>query len=96
MQLEVQHLDVVRGILATHLTGRVRVFAFGSRATGKARRASDFDLLLDAGQPLPADTIASLREAFDESVLPWKVDLVDRATISPAFAQAIAASLIPI
>ncbi len=79
----------VRRILHKHLPAGTRVHVFGSRAAGRARPNSDLDLVLDAGAELPLGVIAQLREAFDESVLPWSVDLVDRATVSEAFARII-------
>ena len=39
---------------------------------------------------------AELAEAFDESALPWKVDLVDRATVSEAFGRIIDAGRIAV
>lgn len=39
---------------------------------------------------MPLDLTARLAEAFSESDLPWKVDLVDWATTTPAFRTIIA------
>jgi type I restriction enzyme S subunit len=38
-----------------------------------------------ADQPLTLSTVADLSEAFSESDLPWKVDIVDWASIGEAF-----------
>ena len=95
INLDATHRELVRSVLADHLPKGVRVFVYGSRATGKARRWSDLDLLLEASEPLPRDIIIDLREAFDESDLPWPVDITDRATISDDFAKAIAADVVP-
>lgn len=64
-----------------------RVWAFGSRATGKGLKPhSDLDLMLDAaGQELPLSTVAALRDAFAESDLPFSVDLIQRCEASAAF-----------
>ncbi|MFP5207155.1 MAG: nucleotidyltransferase family protein [Acidobacteriota bacterium] len=71
-------------LLQTHLPGR-SVWAFGSRATGKrVRRFSDLDLAV-GGEELPLELLDTLREALDESRLPFKVDIVDLATITPEF-----------
>jgi predicted nucleotidyltransferase len=50
---------------------------FGSRASGRARRYSDLDPAIDAGRRLTLDEVARLAEAFSDSDLPYKVDLVD-------------------
>jgi uncharacterized protein len=56
---------------------------------------SDLDLSLEASEPLPLTILACLGEAFDESPLPWKVDLVDRATVTKAFGRIIDAAKLP-
>lgn len=84
----------VRAILARHLPAGVEVAVFGSRARGRVKPSSDLDLALLGDGPLPLAVLAELAEAFDESVLPWKVDLVDRACVSAAFDRLIAATAI--
>jgi type I restriction enzyme S subunit len=64
---------------------------FGSRATGRARRYSDLDLAIDAGRPLTLDEIAGLAEAFSDSDLPYKVDVVDWHSIEDRWRQIILA-----
>ncbi|MEE8666325.1 MAG: nucleotidyltransferase domain-containing protein [Acetobacter sp.] len=52
------------------------VRAFGSRVTGTAKPFSDLDLVIMGDEPLPLKTRARLEEAFSESTLPWKVDVL--------------------
>jgi uncharacterized protein len=82
---------MVRGILAAHLPPGVRVWVFGSRASGRARRYSDLDLAIDAGRPLSFSETGTLREAFDDSDLPCKVDLADWQELGERFRALIAA-----
>lgn len=84
-----QEERIVRAILQRHLAAGTRVFVFGSRATLAAKPRSDLDLSLEGPAPLALATLASLADAFDESPLPWKVDLVDRALASAAFGKLI-------
>jgi type I restriction enzyme S subunit len=84
-----EHLKIVRDILCRHLPDR-EVRTFGSRVNGLARPFSDLDLAIMGEVPLPLSLIAALAEAFSESDLPFKVDLVDWAAISPQFRQIIA------
>jgi hypothetical protein len=60
-----------------------RVYLFGSSATGSVRRASDIDVAIDPLSPLPASVLSNLRDALDESSIPYHVDLVD-LTAAPA------------
>nr|WP_194299177.1 nucleotidyltransferase domain-containing protein [Acetobacter sicerae] len=53
------------------------VRVFGSRVTGKAKPFSDLDLAIMGDEPLSLETRARLEEAFSESDLPWKVDVLD-------------------
>lgn len=78
-------LAEVRAILARHLPDSVKVWVFGSRAGGNPKPWSDLDLVLEGSDVLPLSLLAELAEAFDESALPWKVDLVDRRTVTPQF-----------
>jgi predicted nucleotidyltransferase len=75
--LPAEHRRLVLNILRANLPQSTKVWVFGSRATGKARRYSDLDLAIDAGRLLTLDKIAELTEAFSDSDLPYKVDLVD-------------------
>ena len=75
------HLKIVQDILGTHVPDR-EVWAFGSRVTGNATETSDLDLAVFGETPLDFETLAALRDAFSESRLPYKVDVVDWSTIS--------------
>ncbi len=67
----------------------IKVWAFGSRATGKAKKFSDLDLALVGKNPVSREKILELQEAFAESSFPYKVDLVDWAVTSPEFRKII-------
>jgi len=82
------HLRIVRGILQKHVP-QYQVWAFGSRAKWTAKDYSDLDLCIKTGEPLDFGTLAKLQEDFAESDLPWKVDLMDWAAISPEFRQIV-------
>ena len=89
--LPAEHRRLVLSILRANLPQTTKVWVFGSRATGRARRYSDLDLAIDAGRPLTLDEIAGLTEAFSDSDLPYKVDLVDWHNIDGRWRQTIMA-----
>jgi len=89
LHLTAEELAEVRAILMHWLPEGASVRVFGSRAGGKPKPWSDLDLSLEASESLPLSMLAGLREAFSESALPWKVDLVDYRTVSPEFAAII-------
>jgi predicted nucleotidyltransferase len=65
------------------------VWAFGSRVTGTAKPFSDLDLLIRTELPLTFEKMATLKDAFDESDLTIRVDLVDWAATSTLFRDII-------
>jgi len=85
-------LAIVRRILS----GFPKVCVFGSRATGKHRPFSDLDLCILGETPVSDATMDSLREAFQESDLPYKVDIVDVHSMTPEFKKSALATAIVI
>ena len=69
---------------------------FGSRAKGKAKPYSDLDLAVLGDDPMSIEEMARLNEAFEESALPFKVDVVDWALVAPSFRKAIENDLVVI
>ncbi|MSR85666.1 nucleotidyltransferase domain-containing protein [Candidatus Uhrbacteria bacterium] len=84
VDLKPRHLTVVKKILQVHIPHKT-VWLFGSRATGKTHPASDIDLAIIDEQPLDPKILGDLQYAFEESSLPYRVDLVDWATAQPNF-----------
>jgi type I restriction enzyme S subunit len=80
--------DVVR-ILHEQIPN-IEVWAFGSRASRKAKPFSDLDLALITSEPLSLEKLATLAEAFETSDLSIRVDVVDWASTSDAFRTIIA------
>ena len=68
----------------------VEVWAFGSRAKYVAKPYSDLDLALITRQPMTLEQLANISEAFENSDLPIRVDVVDWAATSEAFRKIIA------
>lgn len=66
-----------------------RLVLFGSRARGDARPRSDIDLAVRSEQPIAAATLAQLRDALEESQVPFRIDLVDYARASVQLREAI-------
>jgi predicted nucleotidyltransferase len=94
MRLRDRHRAELYRILKRHLPEGVRVFAFGSRVHGRNFKAySDLDLCLRGETPLPVALLANLAADFEDSQLPFKVDVVDWGALSPEFRDAIAGDL---
>ncbi len=93
IDLPADQLEQVRQLVKLHLHDG-EVFAFGSRARGKARKFSDLDLMIKTGASLPWKKLADLRESFEESDLPITVDVVDWSNCSDDFRRMVAPDLV--
>lgn len=81
-------LNIIKKILNKHIPSR-EVWAFGSRLRKNHRKHSDLDLAILGTTPLSLQEMAELREAFEDSLLEFRVDLIDWNTISPDFRNII-------
>ena len=69
---------------ADRLAGH-RVVLFGSRAQGRARLRSDFDLAVVGDEPLPLKDFFALADELDELPTLYRFDWVDLARDSEGF-----------
>ena len=88
IDLNPNHLVTVQRILAEHVP-ECEVRAFGSRATWTSKDYSDLDLAVVGEGPLHWRTLGRLKEAFEESRLPMRVDVLDWHAISESFRKVI-------
>jgi predicted nucleotidyltransferase len=63
---------------------------FGSRYKGTAAKYSDLDLALVGKTKLEFSLLAKVSDAFEESDLPFRVDLLDWNAITPEFQKIVA------
>ncbi|MYD33694.1 MAG: restriction endonuclease subunit S [Acidimicrobiales bacterium] len=88
IDLRPDHLAVVSSILNAHVSGRT-IRAYGSRTKWSAREHSDLDLVVMGESPLGPSALAKLREAFEDSDLPFSVDVLDWSVITQNFRREI-------
>jgi predicted nucleotidyltransferase len=84
-------IKTVTRILAGHVP-ECEVRVFGSRVTWTAKDYSDLDLVVVGERALDLDILPRLKEAFEESDLPFRVDVLDWHAIGPAFQKVIDAA----
>ena len=78
--------QIIQGRLAKY---PVRLFLFGSHATGRARYASDVDIAVLPERELPLDLLSQVREDLEQSNVLYKVDLVDISRTDEVFRQRV-------
>ena len=83
--LSPKHLSILKEILRQFAPGHL-VWAYGSRVKGTSKKSSDLDLVAFG---LDSRNISQLKEAFEESDLPFRVDLMDWGSIPESFRENI-------
>ena len=75
--------ELARTLLASEPC--VKVFVFGSRATGRSVTRSDIDLGFDLAHPIRPEVLAAIRDAFDDLPILQRVDVVDFSSVDGTF-----------
>jgi predicted nucleotidyltransferase len=88
IDLTKEQLEILLTILEEFVPNcEVRVF--GSRFLGTAKKFSDLDLALVGENKIDFQALSKIGEAFEESDLPFRVDVVDWHAITPEFQKVI-------
>ncbi|MBP2662109.1 MAG: nucleotidyltransferase protein [Firmicutes bacterium] len=75
-----QILDMVRQVVLAEIGDEpVKVYLFGSWARGEEHISSDIDIAVDSVGGVHVENLTRLREALEESTVPYRVDVVDLA-----------------
>lgn len=83
---------ILRRVLAPYAQpASPEVWVFGSRATGAARPFSDLDLLVTRPNSLDWRARADLKDAFEASSLPFRVDVIEASRLSEGFTPRVMA-----
>ena len=82
----VNYIDIVKSIVLKHVPQEeFAVFLFGSRAVGNDKALSDIDVGILGKRPLPVIIKGDLESDLDESIVPFKIDLIDFYQIDEVF-----------
>ncbi len=95
--IDVEHkdLEAIKQILQNHVPDS-KVWAFGSRVNGTAKKFSDLDLVIIGTDALSLEKMGILKDAFSASDLLFTVDVVDWLSISESFQKIIKHQYAPI
>lgn len=89
IQIDERHYKLIDDILKPY---NLEVFVFGSRATGKAKKFSDLDLVTTSN--LDKKNCRKIINQFEESNLPFKVDFLLWSELEPTFQENIKTDLV--
>ena len=87
--MDVDSKNVIIDILNKNIPENTKVYAFGSRVKGTTKQYADLDLALSASGIIEQIIIDKLNIAFENSCIPFKIDIVDLNNIDKEFYQAI-------
>lgn len=92
--VESNHLELIKQILKTFVPD-ASIYVFGSRAKNCAKPYSDLDLAIDLnGQKFDLSALAKLKSAFEQTTIPYTIDIVDLNGISDEFRNNIKNDLV--
>ena len=80
------YINIVKHVVLKHVPkDEFAVFLFGSRAVGNAQELSDIDVGILGVGPLPSIIMANLESGLEESIVPFKIDLIDFYQVDKVF-----------
>ena len=82
------YIKLLLGIILSKLPS-CKVYLFGSRARGTNHLGSDIDIALDTGSKIAMQDIGMIKEAIEESQIPFFVDVVDFYSVSQEMREQI-------
>ena len=83
----------IRRLLTEHIPSQARVYLYGSRSRHDNRWNSDYDLWIDAD--ISRKVIAEMADQFEESFVPFRVDIVTTPQLNGRFAERVREEAIP-
>ncbi len=94
--LEDRHLDFVLYVLKRNISDvDAKFYIFGSRAKGTNKKYSDIDIAVDLnGKKLDISVLGKILIEFQDSTLPYEVDVVDLNSIDESFKNLIKNDLV--
>ena len=94
--LEQRHIDFILQILHNNIPQKdAKFYIFGSRTKGNYKEYSDIDIAVQLQEgKLSADTLGKILLEFNDSTLPYEVDVVDLNAIDEKFRSIIENSLV--
>ena len=83
---EKKYLDLLKEIILSIVdTEQIMVFLFGSRVSSNHGTNADADIGLFSDDNIPATLYHQIRNAIDDSIIPWHVDIIDFTHVDAVF-----------
>lgn len=83
IDLEEKYINFIREMVKKYLQD-CKIYLFGSRVKNTAKKYSDIDIALKADN-LNEKILLKIKNEFEDSTLPYEVDIIDLNNISEQF-----------
>ena len=81
-----KYLKLIKKIVLENIPkDKFLVFLFGSRTLNKHRFGADVDIGIKGNKELNQDIIYKIKEKIEESIVPFKVDIIDFSKVDESF-----------
>lgn len=84
---------IIKGILKRY---PYNFYYYGSRVKGNFTKASDLDILVESKNEIPSVRIETIEREFNESKIPYIVNITNRANIEDYFYNLIKDTLVEV
>ena len=85
---------IIKDILKKYLTKDCKAYVFGSRAKSSSLHGSDLDLALECKEEIEFKKLSKIKIDFEDSRLPYMVDVVDLQAVKGYFKEMIEKEII--
>ncbi|MDY6310309.1 MAG: nucleotidyltransferase domain-containing protein [Cyanobacteriota bacterium] len=92
IDLDLKYLDFIKDTMQSQLHD-CKLYIFGSRVKGTSKQYSDIDIAIDSSELTPQKK-SQLMYMFENSTLPYEVDIIDLRNVSKKFFENIKDDLV--
>lgn len=92
IDLDEKYINFIKKTVSSVL-GDYKLYIFGSRVKGRAKEYSDIDIAIDS-EELSSANKSKLEALFENSTIPYEVDIVDLNNITETFKNIIKSDLV--
>ena len=92
IDLDLKYLDFIKDTMQSQLHD-CKLYIFGSRVKGTSKQQSDIDIAIDSSELTPQKK-SQLMYMFENSTLPYEVDIIDLRNVSKKFFENIKDDLV--
>jgi len=84
------HIDTTKKIILKYLNHiDCQIFLFGSQLKKTIKRPVDIDIAIMPLKKFPVGLLSEIREALEESTIPYNVDLIDLSLADSQFIEQV-------